>query len=36
MNISTIKLKMYRAENGWSQEQLAEVSGISLRNHSAR
>ena len=31
MNISTTKLKMYRAENGWSQEQLAEVSGVSLR-----
>lgn len=31
MNISPNKLKLYRAENGWSQEQLAEVSGISLR-----
>lgn len=31
MNISPNKLKIYRAENGWSQEQLAELSGISLR-----
>lgn len=31
MNISANKLKQYRTENGWSQEQLAELSGISLR-----
>jgi len=31
MHISTAKLKAYRAENGWSQERLAEISGISLR-----
>jgi len=31
MNISPNKLKLFRAENGWSQEQLAELSGISLR-----
>ncbi len=31
MDISANKLKQYRTENGWSQEQLAELSGISLR-----
>ena len=31
MNISPSKLKLYRAENGWSQEQVAELCGVSLR-----
>ncbi|MBO9490370.1 helix-turn-helix transcriptional regulator [Endozoicomonas sp. G2_1] len=31
MNISPSKLKFYRAENGWSQEQVAELCGVSLR-----
>ena len=31
MKISTNRLKNLRAENGWSQEQLAEISSISQR-----
>jgi len=31
MKISTNRLKYLRAENGWSQEQLAEISSVSQR-----
>ncbi|WP_052131683.1 helix-turn-helix transcriptional regulator [Vibrio coralliilyticus] len=31
MTVSPVRLKQLRAENGWSQEQLAEISGLSYR-----
>ena len=31
MNVSIEKLKKLRQHNGWSQERLAEISGLSLR-----
>lgn len=31
MSISAEKLNKLRIQNGWSQERLAEISGLSLR-----
>lgn len=31
MNVSPSRIKQLRADNGWSQEQLAEISGLSYR-----